>query len=199
VKLAPLPGPALNALQLPIEPIEAGTTLVRIHWPGKALFFGPGEHRKARGRFDCTDGSFGTCYLAERTRAAFVETFLREGRVKLVSEEELRAREWSAVEVVETLRLVACHGAALTDLHTTSAISSGAYSRSRAWANALYHHPGAPDGLYYRSRHDDDEMCVALFSRAEAKVRLVDTRPLLDPATQVIEAINHYTVAVQPL
>jgi hypothetical protein len=177
--------------------VAAGTALVRIHWPGKALFFGPATERRPRGRFDCADGSFGTCYLGEHTRGAFVETFLREGRVKLVGEAELRAREWSSLEVVAPLRLVTCHGPALTDLRTTSAISSGAYSRSRAWAAALHCHPDSPDGLRYRSRHDDDELCVALFTRAAAKLRVTATHSLLDPATGVIDAINAYEVAVR--
>lgn len=197
MKLAPLPQPELDTRRLPSATVDTGTTLVRIHWPNKALFFGPGSKKRPRGRFDSMDGAFGTCYLAENTLAAFAETFLREGRVKLVTEDELEARRWSRVEVVAPLTLVRCHGAALSTLRTTSAISSGAYSRSRAWAAALYRHPDAPDGLRYHSRHNDDELCIALFDRAVARVRIVETLPLLHPATGVVDAINVYDVSIK--
>lgn len=173
-----------------------GSTLVRIHRPNQALFFGPGAKQRPRGRFDSTNGAFGTCYMAENTLAAFVETFLREGRVKLVMEDELTARRWSRLEVIAPLTLVPCHGPALPKLQTTSAISSGVYSRSRAWAAALYGHADAPDGLRYRSRHNDDQFCIALFDRAAASVRVIETLPLLHPSTGVIEAINAYDVSV---
>lgn len=199
MKLAPLPPSDLHARPLPITSVSQGAVLVRIHWPGRALFFGPVPRARPRNRFDSRNHAFGTCYFAEYTRGAFVETFLREGRVKLVPEAELRQREWSSIEVILPLRLVTCYGPALTSLHTTSAISSGAYSRSRAWSAALYEHPEAPDGLQYRSRHDDDELCIALFDRAASKLSLTDTLPLLDDATGVIEAINAYKVSVRGL
>ena len=146
---------------------------------------------------DSLDGEFATCYMAENTLAAFAETFLREGRVKLVMVDELEARQWSRLQVVAPLTLVSCHGSALTTLQTTSAISSGAYSRSRAWAAALHSHPDGPDGLRYRSRHNDDQFCNALFDRAAASVRVIETLPLLHPSTGVIDAINAYAVSVR--
>lgn len=185
------------ARPLPRTMLDAGSTLVRIHWTRRALFFGPGPTERPRGRFDSIDGAFGTCYLAETTRAAVVETFRREGRVRLVTTADLEARRWSRLEVIAPLTLVPCHGPALARLQTTAAISSGAYSRSRAWAAALHRHPAAPDGLRYRSRHDDDERCIALYDRAGAKVRVVETRSLLDPATGVVDAINAYGVSVR--
>lgn len=101
------------------------------------------------------------------------------------------------VEVREELTLIPCHGKALSKLGTTSAISSAAYSPSRAWAASLHAHPDAPDGLRYRSRHDDDQLCIALFDRAAQKVFVAETLPLLDPATGVIDAIDRYEVAVK--
>lgn len=196
-KLAPPPQHELNTRRLPTSQIEVGSTLVRIHRPGQALFFGPGPGQRPRGRFDSLDGEFATCYMAENTLAAFAETFLREGRVKLVMEGELAVRWWSRLQVVAPLTLVSCHGSALTTLQTTSAISSGAYSRSRAWAAALHKHPDAPDGLRYRSRHNDDQFCIAMFDRAASSVRAFETLPLLHPSTDVVEAINAYGVSVR--
>jgi len=162
MKHAPLPSSRLAGIALPMAIVPAGTQLVRIHGPAKALFFGPGTRTRARNRFDSVDGAFGTCYLAESTRGAFAETFLREGRVRLVTEAQLKEREWSVIEVVQDLSLV-------SDM---------------------------PDGARYRSRHNDDELCIALFDRASTKVRVAATLPLLDPSTGVIEVIDAYDVAV---
>lgn len=197
MKLAPLPSPTLAARPLPTIVLPTGTRLVRIHWPGNALFFGPVPRTPPRNRFDSPTGAFGTCYMAMHTAGAFAETFLRGGLVPLVTETELRARAWSQLEVIAPLMVVPCHGRALARLGTTSAISSGAYSRSRMWFAALHNHPEAPDGLRYRSRHNDDQLCVALFDRASAKVRVSDTLPLLHPSTGVYEAIERHGVAVR--
>jgi hypothetical protein len=196
MKLAPLPSSKLSGVSLPQTIVPAGTHFVRIHWPGKALFFGPGAQASARSRFDSVSGAFGTCYLADSTRGAFAETFLRAGRVRVVTETQLNEREWSVIEVLQDLSVVPLHGPALSLLGTTAAVASGAYSRSRAWSAALHAHRDAPDGVRYRSRHNDDELCMALFDRAQGKVRVAATLPLRDPATGVISAIDAYDVAV---
>lgn len=194
--LAPLPTADLPSRELPLATLEPGTVLVRVHWPDRALFFGPRTGDRPRHRFDDPDGQFGVCYLAASIAGAFVETFLREGREPLIAERELRMRQLSRIRVTAALRVVECHGRGLSRLGTTSAVASGAYSRSRAWSGALHRHPSAPDGIRYRSRHDDSEFCLALFDRAASRLQVDDTIALLDPDRGVWPAMATYRVGV---
>ena len=69
----------------------------------------------------------------------------------------------------------------LVPLGATAAVYSGPHEFSREWSRALHAHPDQPDGILYRTRHDDDGFGIALFDRAGPKIRFHSGRPLLDP------------------
>jgi hypothetical protein len=106
--------------------------------------------------------------------AAFVETFLRDLPVRVVSRTNLQLRAISTLKVTRGLRLVRVYGPALVQLGATAAVAAAKisipngfaatpYAHSQAWSLALHDHPQAPAGIEYRSSHDDDLLCVALF------------------------------------
>jgi len=168
---APPPPDDLPARQVPLrEDVgKAGDVLWRLHRAGHApLHFGP--RRPPSQRFDAPDGSFGTLYLAAGRQGAIVETLLRNPARTVVDRAEAAVRRITAVRVVSALRLADLAGAGLGALGTTAAVATGRYEESRAWAAALLGHPDRPDGIAYRSRHDPDELCVALFDRAAPSV-----------------------------
>jgi hypothetical protein len=45
------------------------------------------------------------------------------------------------------------------------------YDIAQAWSRALQAHPIAADGIAYGGRHDDDEICCAIFDRAAGAIR----------------------------
>lgn len=191
----PLPPADLHAHRLPLVEYEAARRLWRIHPAERApLFFGPAPGLPPRGRWDAPDGSFGVCYLAEHSFSAFAETFLRNPGCMLLEAEDLQARALARIHVRSPLRLVSMHGAGLHRVGATAASCMGDYGVSRAWAAALHGHPDAPDGILYRSRHDDDGLAIALFDRARPKVKEGESAPLTDPSnlTFLAECLNRY-------
>lgn len=53
----------------------------------------------------------------------------------------------------------------------------------RRWALRLYRHQDMPDGIYYRARHDQSRISIALFDRAGGVLTAdCSTNHLADPA-----------------
>lgn len=158
----------LAGATLLLTDLAAGTTLLRIHREGRSpLFFSPGPNRPPTGRFDSATGRFGVMYLALTFEGAFAETVLRNPARRLVAMGEIAARSLAFVAAARPLRLVQMYGAGLQRLGADNAVTTGPYEPCGLWADALFAHPDAPDGIAYASRHDPEQVCVALFSRPD--------------------------------
>jgi hypothetical protein len=89
-----------------------------------------------------------------------------------------------------TLRLAKLHGPGLGWFQTTAAGVSGDFnpiSHPRAYAvpqriSAMVHANTTLDGIRYRSRFDTDELCVALFERADPAIDLTAENMPIDKA-----------------
>lgn len=161
------PDPSLRGVDLPVVTVPAGTRLFRVHSAARdPLWFGPAPGADPQNRFDAPGGEFRVCYLGMSREASFAETFLRNPPVRLLSFQLLETRSLATIGLRRDLRLVSLHGPALARVGTTLEASSGPYPLSRAWSLAFWAHPAAADGIQYRSRHDDSQLCVALFDRA---------------------------------
>jgi hypothetical protein len=143
--------------RLPITKVTAGTRWFRVHASTRGVpWFGPAASSPPIHRFDDPAGRFHVCYLALGIEASFSETFLRNPPVRILEFDDLGARSISTIEVRRERRLVTLHGPGLARLGTTSEpASSGDYSLSQSWSGAFWEHADKPDGLLYRSRHDD--------------------------------------------
>jgi hypothetical protein len=148
--------------------VPAGGTFVRIHRSDRSpVFFSPGEGRPAAGHFDSAGGLFGVLYLAFTFEGALAETVLRNPARRLVGFGEIAARSLAVLSVSRTVRLVRMHGAGLQALGVDNAIITSPYEPCGTWADALFAHADQPDGIAYASRHDPEQICVALFSRPD--------------------------------
>ncbi len=179
--VAPFPAASLAAAALPIDVLPAGMELHRVHRTAHhPIFFGPGPGVPPTYRFDSAAGAFGVFYVAYRFAGALVETLLRNPRRKMVAQADIEERATSVVRCRRDLRIVRLHSAGLQILGLDNSISTGPYEPCGAWADALWAHPDAPDGVAFRSRHDPDQICLAIFERpgmafdAEPPVRLGD-------------------------
>lgn len=184
-KPAPQPGappepPAdLVRRALPIHTVPAATSLYRIHWSHlEPLYFGRSTDPGERNRWDAPDARYGVCYLGETSTVAFAETYLRE-RVRLIEENQLAPKSLAALRTDRDLRLVQMHGAGLTKLGADASVVAGPYPLCQKWSAALHQHPGTPDGIRYRARHDDDGFAIALFDRAADALVEVTRYPLV--------------------
>ncbi len=193
---APPPPPWLLEVRLPaLEIPPAGGPLFRIHRGELSpVFFGPGERRPPTGRFDPASGAFGVLYAGLSLDAAVAETLLRSPQRRLVALGEVAARSLSLLRPATALRLVQLRGPHLQALGTDASIATGPHSPCGLWADALFGHPDAPDGIAYASRHNPDEICAALFRRSGSRpaLEVVSTRPLLTLRTELAMVLRRH-------
>jgi hypothetical protein len=149
------------------------------------VFFGPGRGAPPRHRVDAPDGEYQVLYVALSYEGALVETLLRNPRRRTVDLVDLETRRMAVLTNDTPLRLVEAHGAGLSRLGTTAALSTGGYHASRAWALALWRHEARPDGLVYASRHNPGLLCAAVYDRPQAIFTVAATQPLLEDETRL--------------
>jgi len=189
----PLPPADLARRDLPIEVVPAGASFVRIHRTvlGALHFGASGDNR-----FDDPDGRYGVCYVARTLTGAFAETCLRQAGASLVPLASLAARSATNLRTTAGLRLVTLHGPGLARLGATAAVSSGTYDVSQPWSRAIHAHPAAPDGIVYRSNHDNGEFCAALFDRCRDRLEEGSTRELLADRAALAGLLDRYKVGL---
>jgi hypothetical protein len=171
---------------------------VRIHHRSRSpIFFSPGDTRGEKqppaGRFDSATSRFGVLYLAFSFEGAFAETVLRNPARRLVSMGEIASRSLAVLALSRAARLVRMHGPGLQALGVDNAITTGPYDPCGVWADALFAHPDRPDGIVYASRHDPDQLCVALFSPPDIAITLAgESVPLVEILPQVAAVLRRY-------
>ncbi|MCV9940663.1 RES family NAD+ phosphorylase [Boseaceae bacterium BT-24-1] len=148
--------------------IPGGRELVRIHWQTNgAVFFGPKQGAPPANRFDAPDGEYRILYAAEQLPGAYVETVLRHPS-RVLRREQVDQRAASYLQLQRSLRVAKLmdEGLQWHGVHVGE-ISVDDYAVSRALA--LDFHTAFPslDGLAYRSRYDNSQICFALFDRVD--------------------------------
>lgn len=104
------------------------------------------------------------------------------------------------LRTTRALKLIRLAGSGLARLGATAEVSHGGlpYDVAQAWSKALRDHPCQPDGLAYRSRHDDDAICYALFDRAPPPVEEVSRETDLDAKDWFWREVDRYGVGIAP-
>ena len=180
--------------ELPVETIPVGSRLSRIHLGAfEPLHFGATEYN----RFDDPNRLFGVCYLAKTLEGAFAETFLRTVNSRMIFQEFLQKRSLSVFVAVAPLRLSSLHGPGLSRVGATSAVASGSHTVAQPWSQAIHDHPAAPDGIAYRSKHDDDEICIALFDRARDRIATVGVPQPMENLPELTELLALYDIGLE--
>jgi len=184
--------------RLPLTRVKAGTRWMRIHSQSRsALWFGPARGRQAIHRFDDPNGRFRVCYFGTTVEVCFAETFLRNPPVRILALDDLAGRSIATVEVRRDLRLVPIHGRSLARLGVTAELASGSdYASSQLWSRTLWEHSDQPDGILYRSRHDDSALCVALHDRAKDGLAIVQDLALTSDHRQLARLLKRYGVGL---
>ena len=128
------------------------------------LFFG----KSASYRFDDPLKEFGVLYLGKTRKGAFAETCLRNIGATLLSTRFLAKR--AMIEVgMKPVRLLQAYGSGLAKIGQTALISAstqGGYPQTQRLSREAYEHPDQVDGIAYMSRHDNTQLCIAVFDRA---------------------------------
>lgn len=138
--------------------------------------------RSTSGRFNAPDGSFGVLYMARLVNGAFAETFLRSPGNTLIDIGFLRRKGYVVLKTLSPLKLIDLTGPGLAVVGATAEVphSGMPYDAPQAWSKALFAHPVNADGIAYHARHDDTEICYAIFDRAEPAIEEVSRELNLD-------------------
>ena len=127
----------------------------------------------------------------------FAETFLRNPPVRILALEDLAARAVATLEFRRDLRLVPIHGRSLARLGVTAELATGNdYTASQRWSRALWEHSDQPDGILYRSRHDDSAFCIAVYDRAKGSLAIVQDHSLAEDHRQLARLLRRYGVGL---
>jgi hypothetical protein len=155
----------------PIARVAKGVVLHRVHGEARASrWYG---RRDATSRWDDPDGDFGVLYLGRSPVGAFAETLLRTPTDRDVLWSRAQQKRMATFKLLAPLQLVKLHGEGLAWFQVTAdKIAEGDYAIPQGLARRI-HAVFPVDGIQYRSRFDNDELCVALFDRADAKLELL--------------------------
>lgn len=197
----PLPPNNFNSLKLPIT--KEKKTYYRLNPAsyGSAIYFdceASRRHRSGRGRFDSRNASYGICYLGETIEVTFIESFGRQLGVNFISQDLIKTRNLFSIESGRSLVLLDLFGSGLTKLGVDSRLTSGGdYAVSRAWCEAIYHHPLQVDGIRYFSRHDNTRLCCGLFERSKLQLEEKNLGNLIDfDVTKFAEILEIYDYGI---
>lgn len=166
----PLPPHDLNSREPELTEIPKGTVVHRFYSAAhEPVYFDTSR----LGRFNAPDGSFGVLYTADARAGAFAETFLRKPGRTLIDSDLLDRKAYVQLTITRTLKLIRMAGPGLARLGATAEVTHGGlpYDVPQAWSKALATHPVEADGIAYYSRHDDDELCHALFESTKDAIR----------------------------
>jgi hypothetical protein len=187
--------------RLSVRKLAAGTVLFRAHRHDLGpIWFGPAAKSKPKYRFDAPDGSFRVCYLGLSERAAFVEGVLHKAVPRrIISGRKLSERGISDVLVVEQLRVARLHGRYLIPTGADNTVTHGEPYEivSHPWAKVLHDHKDQVDGILYTARHDEDELALALFHRAETKIKAGAMHRLSRTDLRTLQLVDYYQLAVE--
>jgi hypothetical protein len=169
----PWPPPDFNSRRPKLIKLPVGKIANRFYAPPL-----PPIHfdRSAMGRLNSQDGSYGVLYAAASERGAFAETFLRSPGRRLIDPGLMARKGFVHLRFNRPMALVELHGPGLAVLGATAEVVHGPlpYDLAQAWSQVIHSHPLTPDGIAYMARHDDAELCYALFDRASATVEEAD-------------------------
>jgi hypothetical protein len=159
----------------------AGERMIRIHHQDRGpVFFGPAPGKPPGNRFDAPNGEFRILYTAQRLEGAFVETILRRPVDRILRKAFVYERCYSEIALRRTVTLAKMFDEGL-QVHRidAGAISIDNYGPSRKLALAVHEQFPQIDGVAYRSRYNNGEICYALFDRVgEADLDVVSTTRL---------------------
>lgn len=151
------------------------------------------------GRFNSRRGLFGVLYTSKTPLGAFAETFLRKPGRTLIDFDLLRRKAYVRLQIRSHLRFIQLAGNGLHRVGATAEVPHAPlpYDTPQAWSEALFTHPCQADGIAYNARHDDSELCYAIFDRCAPAIEVSERQVNLD-VDWFWRLAEHYDVGIAP-
>jgi hypothetical protein len=143
-------------------------------------------------------GRFGVLYVGLSRAGAVAETLLRNPQRLMVATSQIMDRTATELACLRELRVVKLYGSGLQAVGTDNAISTGPYDPCGLWSDALWDHPDQPDGIAYQSRHDSNEICLALFERPDMTFDIRSMSRLTAMLHEVAALLDAYGKSLSP-
>ncbi|MDR3439735.1 RES family NAD+ phosphorylase [Telmatospirillum sp.] len=149
--------------------LRQGVAIIRIHHKDNGpVWFGPKPGDPPAYRFDAPGGEYRTMYAADKIEGAFAETILRKPRGRILRRAYVDDRAWSVLTIGRDLKLAKLYDEGLLWHGIDSNIgSSDSYTEPRRIALELHADFPDLDGIAYRARHNDGQICYAIFDRID--------------------------------
>jgi hypothetical protein len=163
-------GPTRFSLGLATVEMPTNSEMIRVHHNDRVpIYFGPPSGSPPQNRFDAPRGEYRTLYAAARLEGAFVETVLRRPEGRILRRAYVDERAWTILRTRRVLSLAKIYDEGL-QAHGIDGglISTDNYAGSRSLALRVFNSSPPVDGLAYRSRYNNGEICYALFDRVNA-------------------------------
>jgi RES domain len=211
--LVPSPAPTAATAFFPkgikTEVLQQGSQIVRIHHcDNEPMWFGPKPGSSPAYRFDAPSGQYRVMYAAAAIDGSFVETILH-GRAadQIIKRSYVELRAWTTITLRRPLLLMKLYDEGLFWHRTDASVSAAHdYAEPRRIALAAFLECPTLDGLTYRSRHNNGELCYALFDRVQTddlepdpKQRFRDHPTELDALMGKYGAVFDTSPAVPPI
>ncbi|MBL0403724.1 RES family NAD+ phosphorylase [Microvirga aerilata] len=137
-------------------------------------------------------------YVSLSRAGALAETLFRNPQRLMVAISDIADRAATELACRRELRVVKLYGSGLPAVATDSAVSAGPCGPCGLWSDALWDHPDQPDGVAYQSRHNSNEICLALFERPDLTFDITSTRPLMVMLHEVSVLLDAYGKSLSP-
>ncbi|MBY4674338.1 RES family NAD+ phosphorylase [Burkholderia multivorans] len=197
------------SIGLPSFPIDAGELLQhvsRVFYRDKPLYYGS----DGTNRYDAPGRNYGVLYLGRNLPTALMESVFHKHQwdkdtSRSIALAEVQSRLVRAVGVLEKLHLAdltaegvmaGCFGLNLEQLASRDYTYTQQVSGQ---VHALCGSDGLPlfDGVLYPSRNNYPAASIALFERAEAKIKVIDDIDLVDHV-EWPDFVANYRIGVEP-
>ncbi|MBZ5763038.1 RES family NAD+ phosphorylase [Rhizobium sp. VS19-DR104.2] len=181
--------------------LPAHSSFVRIHQVKDGpVWFGPSPGSPPAYRFDAPAGQYRTLYAAEFLEGAFAETILRRAR-RIISRDYVELRQWSILSATRDLTLLKLFDEGLVFHGVTADICTGDdYTNAQRFGGELHGHYPEIDGIAYRARHNNGQICYALYDRVlPSQVDVVEARKFSDERAVTDELMRKHNASWDPM
>ena len=178
--------------------LNAGACVVRVHQSDKGpIWFGPAPGSLPSGRFDAPASEYRVCYCADNLTGAFVETVLRKAN-RIIAKSFVAQLSRSVLRIDRSVSLALLYGEGLVFHGVTNDICAGDDYRASQGLALAFKARGF-DGLAYRARHNNNEICYALFDIINvSELSIIDTKSLLDTPDTIEELMRRHGAVWDP-